>query len=371
MAILAIAEENSLKLEIKEVSEEDSKAPEYLEINPLGKIPSFIGSNNGYASILQWMSYCNQEISDNLGSWTRALLGLEPYNKKAVSAHEQATLKAISALEKHLLLNTFLVGERISLADIFCTSLLYYGFQHVFDEAWRKAYPNVTRWYETIHNQPIYSKIAGRPSFIAKAIGHKPTEKGTAPKKEPTPKAPKAVTKPKTVEANDEAEQATPNHPLDALPKPVLVLDDWKRKYSNNDARKEALPWFWENYKPEEYSLWRVDYNHNEELTQIFMSNNLIGGFFNRLEASRKYIFGCASVYGTSNESVIVGAFLVRGQEARPAFGVAPDHESFGFTKLDLGKEEHKEFIASQWAWDKPMVIKGKEYPFAGGKVFK
>jgi Elongation factor 1 gamma, conserved domain len=74
-----------------------------------------------------------------------------------------------------------------------------------------------------------------------------------------------------------------------------------------------------------------------------------IGGFFARLEASRKYIFGAASVYGASNDSVIQGAFMVRGQEALPAFDVAPDYESYEFTKLDPSKKEDKVGPARFW----------------------
>ena len=43
------------------------------------------------------------------------------------------------------------------------------------------------------------------------------------------------------------------------------------------------------------------------------MSANLIGGFHNRLEGSRKYLFGSAGVYGENNNSKIVGAYLARG----------------------------------------------------------
>lgn len=102
------------------------------------------------------------------------------------------------------------------------------------------------------------------------------------------------------------------------------------------------------------------------------MSNGcFIGGFFTRLEASRKYLFGCASVYGESNDSVIQGAFVVRGQEALPAFDVAPDYESYEFTKLDPSKPEDKQYVENQWSWDKPVEVKGKTYEWADGKVFK
>ena len=144
-----------------------------------------------------------------------------------------------------------------------------------------------------------------------------------------------------------------------------------KRKYSNEDTREVALPWFWENCKFDEYSLWQVDYKYNDELTMTFMTSNLIGGFFARLEASRKYLFGCASVYGVTNDSVIKGAFLARGQEGQPAFDVAPDWESYEFKKLDPAKKEDREFVDDMWAWDKGVEVGGKTYEWADGKQFK
>ena len=77
------------------------------------------------------------------------------------------------------------------------------------------------------------------------------------------------------------------------------------------------------------------------------------------------------SVFGSANDSIIQGAFLVRGNEALPAFDVAPDFESYELTKLDPAKEEDKEFIGDQWSWDKSITVNGKEYPHADGKVFK
>lgn len=144
-----------------------------------------------------------------------------------------------------------------------------------------------------------------------------------------------------------------------------------KRKYSNEETREVALPWFWENVNFEEFSIWRMDFKYNDELTMTFMSNNQIGGFFTRLEASRKYLFGCGAVFGQTNDSVIQGAFVIRGQDAFPAFDVAPDYESYQFTKLDPSKPEDKEFVDDMWAWDKPVVVDGKTYEFADGKVFK
>ena len=99
--------------------------------------------------------------------------------------------------------------------------------------------------------------------------------------------------------------------------------------------------------------------------------DDALGGFFARLEASRKYIFGCASVFGQSNDSVIRGAFVIRGQDATPAFDVAPDFESYEFAKLDPSSKADREFVNDMWAWDKPIEVNGKTYEWADGKVFK
>ena len=76
-------------------------------------------------------------------------------------------------------------------------------------------------------------------------------------------------------------------------------------------------------------------------------------------------------MYGKTNDSVIKGAFLVRGQEALPAFDVAPDVDSYDFKKLDPSKQEDREFVNDMWAWDKGITVNGKTYEWADGKQFK
>lgn len=353
------------------------RRPPFLERPSKSKYLRFRFSNKllnicSYASILKWMSFFNSEVLTGLGGWFRPLIGRDPYNKKNVEDSSKAALKAISVVEEHLLHNTYLAGERITLADLFAAGIISRGFQYLFDKKFRAENPNVTRWYATVYNQPIYSAVVDKLSFIDEAIKYTPPKKEPAPKKEA---APKAAPKPKAKEVEEEEEEEVeaapkPKHPLELLPKATLPLDEWKRQYSNNDT-PDALKWFWEHYNAEEYSLWKLDYKYNDELTQIFMTSNLIGGFFARLEGSRKYIFGCASVYGVKDDSVIQGAFVIRGQEALPAFDVAPDYESYEFTKLDATKAEDREFVNEQWTWEKPIVVGGKEYPWADGKVFK
>lgn len=55
-------------------------------------------------------------------------------------------------------------------------------------------------------------------------------------------------------------------------------MDEFKRKYSNEDTLTVALPHFWENFDKEGWSIWYAEYRFPEELAQTFMSCNLITG---------------------------------------------------------------------------------------------
>jgi elongation factor 1-gamma len=91
------------------------------------------------------------------------------------------------------------------------------------------------------------------------------------------------------------------------------------------------------------------------------MSSNQITGFFNRLEASRKYLFGSVGVLGTTGDSIISGALILRGQDAIPVVNVAPDWESYSYTKLDVkNNAEDKAFFEAALAWD--LEINGKKW---------
>ena len=192
------------------------------------------------------MSYANTEILNNLGGWFRPLIGRDPYNKKNIDDHSKAALQAIHVLEQHLLVHTFLVGERITLADLFTASLIARGFEFVLDKQWRAGNPNTTRWYETITAQPMWKAVVEKPILIEEIVKYTPPKKEAKPKAEAPKAAPKAEKKPKDDEEDDEPRQEAPKqkHPLEALPKPTLILDDWKRKYSNEETREVIISFY-------------------------------------------------------------------------------------------------------------------------------
>jgi elongation factor 1-gamma len=227
-----------------------------------------------YASILRWMSFANSEVLDHASQWFQPLIGRLPYNKKQVDDALAKLTKSLTVLEKHLLINTFFVSERMTVADLFVAGMVSRVYQYYMDDKNRKAYPCLTRWFETVTKQPVWEEANGKPEIATEAL------KNVQPKQEAAAKKEKAPAKPAAKAADEEEEDKPapkPKHPLEALPKPTLVLDDWKRKYSNEETREVALPWFWEHFKSDEYSVWQVNYKYNEELTLTFMTSNLIG----------------------------------------------------------------------------------------------
>lgn len=180
-----------------------------------------------YASILRWMSFANAEVLPALGGWFRPLIGRDPYNKKSVEDSMKTTQRNMKTLEDHLMINTYLVSERLTLADIFAVGIVSRGFQFFFDKEWRSEHPSITRWYETVYNQPIYSDVADKLEFIEKAIPNQPPKKEEAKKEQPKKQEKKAAAK--DDDDDDEPEEAPkpkPKHPLESLPKATFVLDD-------------------------------------------------------------------------------------------------------------------------------------------------
>ena len=103
----------------------------------------------------------------------------------------------------------------------------------------------------------------------------------------------------------------------------TFVLDAFKRSYSNEDTATKAIPFFWENFDKEGWSIWKAEYNCLEELKskKVFMASNLVSGMLQRIEKLRKYAFASVLILGTDGDLRIEGVWVLRGQEL--AFSVS------------------------------------------------
>jgi len=378
-----------------------NKTNDFLKKFPLGKVPAFeakdgtcVFESNAIARFVggeqlhgknkvdaahveQWISFADSEIVPSSCTWVFPCLGIIQFNKQATEQAKEFVKKALQVLDNHLKTRSYLVGERISQADItVCCSLLHL-YTHVLEPSFRGSYQNTNRWFTTLINQPEFKAVIGEVKLCTKmaqfdnkkyAEIHGGGDKG-GKKKEAKKEAPKEK-KPKAAEPEPEPPKQENKDPFAHLPKGNFDVDAFKREYSNNPC-SVSLPYFWEKFDKENFSLWYCEYMYPEDLKLTFMTSNLVSGFFQRLDKMRKHAFGRVLILGENKESTISGVWFWRGQER--AFDLSEDlridSESYKWKKLDPNNEEDRKLVNGYWEVEEETQFKGKKV--ADGPVFK
>jgi len=322
------------------------------------------------------LDFATCEIELPASAWLLPIFEIVPENREATAKAKGDIRKVFGILNQHLATRTFLVNERVTLADIVVAMTVYRLYKIVLDAGFRKGWANVNRWYLTCVNQPEFIKVIGETKLcdkmqVAKAAAPKPAAEKKA---EPKPAAKKEAPKPKPKDDDDdedEKEKAPKQaNPLDALPKSKLDMDEWKRTYSNEKIREVALPWLWEHFDPEGYSLWVADYKYNDECEKNFMTSNLLGGFIQRLDKLRKYGFGSLLIFGDEPKLQVATAWLFRGKDVPKEMQEVDDYPNYEWRKVDPANEADKKLVEDFFAWNGDF---GSKYPtfHDKGKVFK
>ena len=146
------------------------------------------------------MHFTTSAIVPHMTSHVLHIWGMK--DDPAGSARSLNALKdAATKLNTHLNGKSWLVGARLTLADIVVFNSLLTSFTFAFDVGFRKAMPHVSSWFERISKLPFVAKVAGiiRPMGTgqpgkapAAATGAKQQKgaKSKAAAKEPNKKVP-------------------------------------------------------------------------------------------------------------------------------------------------------------------------------------
>ncbi|CAN6451128.1 unnamed protein product [Victoria cruziana] len=361
------------------------KTPEFLKMNPIGKVPVLetpdgpifesnaiaryvarlnVGAGLYGSSLIdqghvdQWIDFASLEVDANLMLWLRPRMGYAVYLPPAEEAAVAALKRALGALNTYLASHTYLVGHSVTLADIVMTCNLYLGFTRLMTKSFTSEFPHVERYFWTLVHQPNFHKILGEVKQTESVLPVQSVKKPGQPKEaakpkakeEPKKEAKKEAPKPKVVEDLDEEEapKPKPKNPLDLLPPSKMILDEWKRLYSNTKTnfREVAIKGFWDMYDPEGYSLWFCDYKYNDENTVSFVTLNKVTGFLQRMDLVRKYAFGKMLIIGSEPPFKVKGVWLFRGQEIPPfVLEECYDMELYDWRKVDINDEAQKERV--------------------------
>ncbi|KAI3868453.1 hypothetical protein MKW92_021841 [Papaver armeniacum] len=351
--VLIAAEYSGVEIELVKDFEwgVTNKTPEFLKMNPIGKLPvletpdgpvfesnaiaryvarlkegsPLLGSSLiEYGHIEQWIDFSSLEVDSNILRWFYPRFGYASFVPQVEEAAIAGLKRALTALNSYLASNTYLVGHCVTLADIIMTCNLSMGFSYLMTKSFTEEFPHVERYFWTMVNQPNVAKLFGKV---------KQTESVPPIPSASVPAQPKEAEKPK--------EKSGPKND-------TMILDEWKRLYSNTKTnfREVAIKGFWEMYDPEGYSLWFCDYKYNDENTVSFVTLNKVGGFLQRMDLARKYAFGKMLIIGSEEPFKVKGLWLFRGPEI-PQFIMDEcyDMELYEWTKVDISDENQKERV--------------------------
>jgi len=376
---------------------EGLKTDEFKELNPVGKVPVLVTPDGPIfesnailrylarsaprfnltgrsfyeqAQVDQWLDFTAFELEPPRNLWIYPLQGLMKIDARAAKKAKNDVEVNMGILNKHLQTRTFMVGERLTIADIALAAALVEPFRRVFDPEARAKFPHVTRWFTTLINQDFWKKVQGDVKFCEKSETpaapekkQKQKQKGGQKQQQPKQQAKKA----------DSADDAAKKELQARERKAKGYMEDTKRLFSNNDF-PTAIAKFWETFDANEYSLYTSVYNYNEDNTSDFRTSNLVSGWMQRLESTRKYGFGAVNVWGvedTSGPFPITGAWLLWGTKGLEEFKACPDSEYHTLTKVDVSDAAAKKLFEDYLGAAEKTSLNDKEIPLYERKMFK
>lgn len=392
--ILIAAAYNNVKIDVNSEIKMGvtNKTPEYLAKNPMGKVPVLdtpqgaIFESNAIAryvarirndtelygatffessQIDQWLDTVTNELDP-------ALLILYYRSSKVMPVDDDQYAEVLKDIEKfltvldgYLLTRTYLVGNKITLADIVTTCSLVNIYTQVMGDQFASNYINLNRWFQTCVNQPNFAKVIGKVEIQGAAAAPAASEKKQdnkgkkAEKVEKAPKQEKAAEKPApAAEHGDDDEEESGSkkekNPLDNLPKSNMILDAVKKLFFEKRPHFDKFfTEFWKIFDAEGYCIYNLGYNYNEDNKVSYMTSNLTAGYIQRLDELRKYAFGVLNVTGKDEDTApftISGCFIFRGKEVPAEMRECPDTDYYKLTPININDEAQRKQIEAAFA---------------------
>jgi len=288
-----------------------------------------LGSNAVERSqVDQWVSFANSTISPcatlvSQGIFGEAEIMQDTWNNamKDLKSH----LKVVDGALKD---KKWLVGDSMTVADVYLAVTLMLNFQTTLDGGFRKAMKNVNAWAEACFANASVKKVFGGVQMCAKPL--KPL--CTVPKKEEKKAAPAAAKK--------EVKKEVPKDNIASLPPSPWIVYDFKTFYVNHkDKKGEAVDVWMKELDWAGWSFWHFHYEKfGSEGTKLYVTNNMLTGFLSRAEFINKHAFARMGVFGEEPNLEIMGVWLLRGTEMPDMWKDHPQFEYYKTRKMDPRK---------------------------------
>ena len=311
--------------------------------------PELLGENDfEKAQIRQWSDFAIFEIGYCAKEIVYPLFGWKNYCKESADKANNKLKEFMRTLDAQLKDKEFVMGAKLTLADVTLFRELKYFFQLVFPKGLRdKVFPNATKWFQKMAETEEVKKAYGKILLCNQPL--KPFIKEEKQEKKEEPKKVKKHEKEEPQKEEPPKEKKKVN-PLDELPPSKLELESFKRAFLNNKNKEDAMNKFWEIYDPEGYSLWWVEYqNLPTECKILYRTSNSKGMFLQKCDALRRYAFAVHGVYGVENDYKVRGMWMFRGKEIPQEMKDNDLYEYLTFRRIDINKPEDKQLVHDYW----------------------
>ena len=308
--------------------------------------PELLGENDyEKAQVRQWSDFAIFEIGYCAKEIVYPIFGYKNYCKESADKANNRLKEFMRTLDAHLKDKDFVMGSRLTLADVTLFRELKYFFQLVFPKGLRdKLFPNATKWFQRMAETEEVKKVYGKILLCNQPL--KPFVKEEKQEKKPE-KKPEKHDDTKKEEPPKEKKKV---NPFDELPPSKLELESFKRAFLNNKDKEDAMNKFWEIYDPEGYSLWWVEYqNLPSECKILYRTSNSKGMFLQKCDAVRRYAFAVHGVYGVENDYKVRGMWMFRGKEIPQEMKDNDLYEYLTFRRIDINNPQDKQLVHDYW----------------------
>jgi GST-like protein len=170
------------------IDEGDNRQPEFLRLNPHGRIPVLVDSDTGItlfesAAILlylaektgrllpsnprarweaiQWLVFHSSSVGPLIGQRVYFEIFAADKIPEAITRYRRLTNEAFATLDHHLATHSYLAGDEYSIADI-----AHFGWTHIariidFDFS---TYPHLSAWHERVAMRPAVHRGVALPA---------------------------------------------------------------------------------------------------------------------------------------------------------------------------------------------------------------
>jgi elongation factor 1-gamma len=173
-----------------------NKSPEYLKLNPFGKIPTMktadgkgLFESNAIARFVartgnakdqllgatpyeqavidEWIDVISYNIQSHVYPTFLFKYGYMPFNEEAFNNARNNIAQTLAIMEKQLT-HEYFVANHVTLVDIILACTLAGPLRVSFDSEYRKAYPKLFAYLRKLYDLPQFKECLGPVEFVEK-----------------------------------------------------------------------------------------------------------------------------------------------------------------------------------------------------------